>query len=178
MGRASGNAIDALDKIVVQPIDVSELVACLKRIRASIQHWTREKGARGYLDFIAPIIAPSMEAGIAASEDRHAMSADAAPDALWSRLYDLAVQVRELTPWESMSSAWRCREHARRYSSASWVRAANISPSRYIPMRTRCERSGRLKTMTRRRRSGFWKSLKFTHRSKMLAIWNRKTAAF
>lgn len=33
-------------------LEVSEIIACLKRIRKSIQLWNKEAGRRGYFDFI------------------------------------------------------------------------------------------------------------------------------
>lgn len=34
------------------PRSVEELVACLQRVRKSVQRWTKERGRRGYLDFV------------------------------------------------------------------------------------------------------------------------------
>lgn len=39
-------------QLIMSPITVDEIVACLKRIRKSIDMWTRERGRRGYCDFI------------------------------------------------------------------------------------------------------------------------------
>jgi hypothetical protein len=35
-----------------EPITAAEIVACLKRIRKSVQRWTKEGGRRGYLTFV------------------------------------------------------------------------------------------------------------------------------
>ncbi len=34
-------------------ITLDELIACLKRIRKSIQHWTKHEGRQGYLNFVS-----------------------------------------------------------------------------------------------------------------------------
>jgi hypothetical protein len=38
--------------VPVEPIAVSDLVLCLKRIRKSIQLWRKEGGRRGYFEFV------------------------------------------------------------------------------------------------------------------------------
>lgn len=48
MGPAEGGAMIPKPK----PITADEIVACLKRIRKSVQRWTKEGGRRGYLTFI------------------------------------------------------------------------------------------------------------------------------
>ena len=35
-----------------EPISVDEMVACLKRIRKSVQKWNKRGGRRGYLEFV------------------------------------------------------------------------------------------------------------------------------
>ena len=40
----------------VEPITLDELIACLKRVRKSINLWTREGGRRGYLTFVSQFI--------------------------------------------------------------------------------------------------------------------------
>ena len=40
----------------IEPKSVDEILACLKRIRRSIRHWTKEGGRRGYLDFVAQFV--------------------------------------------------------------------------------------------------------------------------
>lgn len=37
-------------------ITPAEMVACLKRVRKSIERWTKEGGRRGYLDFISEFL--------------------------------------------------------------------------------------------------------------------------
>jgi hypothetical protein len=48
MGPAEGGAVIPQPK----PITADEIVACLKRIRKSVQRWTKEGGRRGYLTFV------------------------------------------------------------------------------------------------------------------------------
>jgi hypothetical protein len=36
----------------ITPISVEDLVACLKKLRKSVDFWTRERGRSGYLDYI------------------------------------------------------------------------------------------------------------------------------
>ena len=48
MANASGKTM----AIPVEPIAVSDLVLCLKRIRKSIQLWRKEGGRRGYFEFV------------------------------------------------------------------------------------------------------------------------------
>lgn len=38
---------------VDEPISVDEIIACLKRIRRSVEMWTKEGGRQGYLHFIS-----------------------------------------------------------------------------------------------------------------------------
>lgn len=40
-----------------KPITLDEIVACLKRIRKSIQFWTKEGGRQGYLNYVNGFIA-------------------------------------------------------------------------------------------------------------------------
>jgi len=35
---------------------VDEIIACLKRIRKSVQLWNKREGRRGYLQFVDPFI--------------------------------------------------------------------------------------------------------------------------
>ena len=39
-----------------KPLTLDEVIACLKRIRKSIQRWNKEGGRRGYLQFIAQYV--------------------------------------------------------------------------------------------------------------------------
>lgn len=55
LGRAKllteeGEALN-LDE-VIEPKTVSEIIACLKRVRKSIQMWQKEGGRRGYFEFV------------------------------------------------------------------------------------------------------------------------------
>jgi hypothetical protein len=38
--------------VPMTPIALDEIVTCLTRIRKSINHWTRESGRQGYLNFV------------------------------------------------------------------------------------------------------------------------------
>lgn len=40
----------------LEPITVSEMIDCLKRIRRSIQMWNKELGRRGYYDFVSDFL--------------------------------------------------------------------------------------------------------------------------
>lgn len=44
----SGEPVD----LGIEPIALSDLLACLKRVRRSIQKWNRDFGRRGYYDFV------------------------------------------------------------------------------------------------------------------------------
>jgi hypothetical protein len=39
-----------------EPIALDEVMACLKRVRKSINHWTRRGGRQGYLTFVSQFI--------------------------------------------------------------------------------------------------------------------------
>lgn len=43
--------------IPLEPVTVEEIIACLQRIRKSVQKWQREGGRQGYLQFIEHYIA-------------------------------------------------------------------------------------------------------------------------
>jgi hypothetical protein len=43
-------------EIPVEPVTLDEIIACLKRVRKSINHWSREGGRRGYLTFVSQFI--------------------------------------------------------------------------------------------------------------------------
>jgi hypothetical protein len=47
--RAGSSGLKALQ---VPPLSLAEVIACLKRIRKSVQRWTRREGRRGYLEFV------------------------------------------------------------------------------------------------------------------------------
>ena len=57
LGRAhlEGEAGQAFD-MGMEPKTVSEIVACLKRIRKSIELWQKEGGRRGYFNFVSQFI--------------------------------------------------------------------------------------------------------------------------
>jgi hypothetical protein len=40
----------------LQPKTIDEIVACLKRVRASVKRWHKSGGRRGYLDFVSMYI--------------------------------------------------------------------------------------------------------------------------
>jgi len=48
LGRLEHNAME--------PVGLGELLACLKRIRSSIQYWTKRNGSRGYLNYMTPFV--------------------------------------------------------------------------------------------------------------------------
>ena len=52
MADEAGQAID----MGIKPKTVAEIVACLKRIRKSIELWQKEGGRRGYFNFISQFI--------------------------------------------------------------------------------------------------------------------------
>jgi hypothetical protein len=43
-------------KTQIQPLTVNEIMACLKRIRKSVETWTRESGRQGYLLYISQFL--------------------------------------------------------------------------------------------------------------------------
>ncbi|HEX6385877.1 MAG TPA: hypothetical protein VF177_14500 [Anaerolineae bacterium] len=48
----SGEEVDLL----IEPVTVSEMVDCLKRVRRSIQMWRKEGGRRGYFEFVGQFL--------------------------------------------------------------------------------------------------------------------------
>ena len=40
----------------VDPITLDEIIACLKRIRKSINYWSRQGGRQGYLTFVSQFV--------------------------------------------------------------------------------------------------------------------------
>ena len=42
---------------LVESISLDEIVACLKRVRKSINRWTRTGGRQGYLTFVSQFVA-------------------------------------------------------------------------------------------------------------------------
>jgi hypothetical protein len=43
-------------KLKMEPITVEEIIACLKRIRKSVEGWYKRGGRRGYYDFVKDFI--------------------------------------------------------------------------------------------------------------------------
>jgi hypothetical protein len=43
-------------ELEIQPLSLDEIIACLKRIRKSINLWTREGGRQGYLTYVSRFI--------------------------------------------------------------------------------------------------------------------------
>jgi hypothetical protein len=56
MGRPRGLVPAATNDPPVPDITAAEMAACLKRIRKSIDRWSREHGPRGYLNFVRQYI--------------------------------------------------------------------------------------------------------------------------
>ncbi len=56
-GQASLTTEEAQGEIVpMRTITLEEMIACLKRIRSSIELWNKEGGRRGYLNFISQFV--------------------------------------------------------------------------------------------------------------------------
>jgi hypothetical protein len=79
------------------PISLNELLACLKRIGESIQHWTKLGGSRGYLEFITSALLVESAAG--------PLITDSVSDTTWKQLYRLAQSIYVLAPWRWMGEA-------------------------------------------------------------------------
>ena len=56
LGRSNVQAEGGPAIPMPRTISVDELVACLKRIRKSVQRWTKQGGRRGYLTFVDQFI--------------------------------------------------------------------------------------------------------------------------
>lgn len=57
LGRATLEAEEEKDEgVSPEPLSTDEVIACLKRVRKSVQTWTRQNGRRGYLEFINSFI--------------------------------------------------------------------------------------------------------------------------
>lgn len=52
-GEAAAPRSDAGDQPEPPPIPVEDLVACLRRLRKSVERWNRTGGSRGYLEFVS-----------------------------------------------------------------------------------------------------------------------------
>lgn len=47
---------DEVNEYETEPITVNELLDCLKRIKKSVQFWTKEAGRQGYLNYVSNFI--------------------------------------------------------------------------------------------------------------------------
>jgi hypothetical protein len=57
LGRTHVEVIDGrATDLETTPKTLDEIVACLKRIRGSIEMWNKEGGRRGYLDFVSQFV--------------------------------------------------------------------------------------------------------------------------
>jgi hypothetical protein len=57
LGRAKPEAVDTRTRMPdVPPIRLDEMVDCLKRIRKSVQKWSKQGGRQGYLSFVEQFI--------------------------------------------------------------------------------------------------------------------------
>lgn len=52
LGRADAEDGSGQEVNPGEPIALADLIACLKRIRSSIQFWTKKLGRRGYYEFV------------------------------------------------------------------------------------------------------------------------------
>jgi hypothetical protein len=53
--KSEGEKQASID-LPVEPLSLEEIVACLKRIRKSIQMWHKQGGRRGYYDFVSEFL--------------------------------------------------------------------------------------------------------------------------
>jgi hypothetical protein len=51
LGRAAPT-----EELKVSPISLEDMVACLSRLRKSVEHWTKQGGRQGYLQFIGQFL--------------------------------------------------------------------------------------------------------------------------
>lgn len=56
LGRETFHRGDEPVELGLEPVDVDVILRCLKRIRKSIQLWTREGGRQGYLNYVSQFI--------------------------------------------------------------------------------------------------------------------------
>ena len=57
LGReAPGPSPAAVDEPELPPIPLEDLLACLKRLRKSVERWNRSGGQRGYLEFVSRFV--------------------------------------------------------------------------------------------------------------------------
>ena len=62
LGRSEArNEDDEPVEIPFEPITAQEMVDCLKRIRKSIDRWTKARGRKGYLSYIDQFLPPAPE---------------------------------------------------------------------------------------------------------------------
>ncbi|NOH02929.1 MAG: hypothetical protein HND47_13695 [Chloroflexi bacterium] len=52
LGRTALEIEDGSGRVAPLPKSLEEIMACLKRIRKSVEFWSKEGGRRGYLEFI------------------------------------------------------------------------------------------------------------------------------
>lgn len=43
-------------EVPIKPLERAEILACLKRIQRSIEHWNKQGGQKGYLEFIVQFV--------------------------------------------------------------------------------------------------------------------------
>ena len=48
---------DSGQPMSVDPVSIEVILACLKRLRKSVNYWNKESGTRGYLDYIRQFLA-------------------------------------------------------------------------------------------------------------------------
>lgn len=54
--RLGRKAMGDIETLALEPIPLSDLILCLKRIRKSIKRWTKEYGRQGYLSFVTQFV--------------------------------------------------------------------------------------------------------------------------
>lgn len=52
LGRQAFANDEQQDVSIQAPSSVTEIISCLKRVRKSIQHWNKQNGRQGYLNYI------------------------------------------------------------------------------------------------------------------------------
>lgn len=57
LGRVAKETADSEEEMrIPDPIDLDTLLLCLKRLRKSVQRWTKNSGSRGYLEFMSQFV--------------------------------------------------------------------------------------------------------------------------
>jgi hypothetical protein len=56
LGRASALSAPGGEPLESPPSTLAEIIACLKRIRKSVQRWTKVGGRQGYLSFVSQYV--------------------------------------------------------------------------------------------------------------------------